>query len=401
MPRPTIHPDNCCHCCIARFNRLLLLVVSFLVSLPSLAHAVEKKNVGAATTPIKTTAAKTTAAKSQPAPCAPPSDAWLISSRQLGCTKGGFPVSGPALRYWQRVNNQGPWQPRQFGDFLVATQEIRTTWVTIHGNRATSQDAVNYGTKVICSLLPGHKAELPLRTITWSWPSEQVRGLLEDARSKAARTSSESFYIAWLVNQMSAPTPVCFIGHSFGARIGTGAMHLLAGGALYGCALAGYDPTRHLSRGIFTAAAVHNNWLLPNAPHGRALDQAESILFINNSCDPALKRYRFIDRSRPEAIGYCGAMVDAARRHKVKQIDACGSLGKTHDANIIMRAGSLLGTMRQFLPLNWLLPPPSLTTERKPGLLRGIADQFVIDTVQATLVTRSSVENIVSQLAGE
>jgi len=37
-----------------------------------------------------------------------------------------------------------------------------------------------------------------------------------------------------------------------------------------------------------------------------------------------------------------GAMVDAARRPKVKQLDACGSVGKTHDANIFMRAGSLL-----------------------------------------------------------
>lgn len=345
-------------------------------------------------------AEKTTLAKNQPAVCVP-IDSWLISTRHLGCTQGAFPATGPALRYWQRVNNQGPWQPRTFEDFLAASQEIRTTWVMIHGNRATSQDAVNYGSQVICSLLPGHKADLPLRTITWSWPSEQIHGLVADVRTKAARTPSESFYLGWLVNQMPAPTPVVLIGHSFGARIGTGTMHLLAGGGLHGHGLAGIDPSRHLSRGIFTASAIHNNWLLPNAPHGRALDQAESILFINNSCDPALKRYRFIDRSRPEAIGYCGAMIDAGRRHKVKQLDACGSVGKTHDANLFMRAGSLIGSMRMFLPLNWGQPLPIPLGSKNPSPFRQLANQFVLAITEATMANDSFAEQTVSLLAGE
>jgi hypothetical protein len=325
-------------------------------------------------------AEKTASVKQQPAAACPPIDAWLISTRQLGCTNGAFPATGPALRYWQRIDNQGPWLPRTANDFLAASQEIRTTWIMVHGNRMTSQDAVNYGSQVTRSLLPGHKDGLPLRTITWSWPSEQIHGLAADVRTKAARTPSESFYIGWLINQMPTPTPVVFIGHSFGARIGTGTMHLLAGGALHGNGLAGIDPSRHLSRGIFTAAAIHNNWLIPNAPHGRALDQAESVLFINNSCDPALKRYRFIDRSRPEAIGYCGAMVDAGRRFKVKQIDACGSVGKTHDSNLFMRAGSLLSNMRALLPIPILLPIPAVS--QNPSPIRGFVNQFLIGTAE-------------------
>lgn len=347
-------------------------------------------------------AAKSTTVKKQPAAlCAPPIDAWLISTRHLGCTNGGFPPTGPALRYWQRVENQGPWQPRTQADFLAASQEIRTTWITIHGNRVNSQEAVNYGSQVTRSLVPGHPAELPLRTITWSWPSDQIHGLAQDVRTKAARTPSESFYLGWLVNQMPAPTPVVFIGHSFGARIGTGTMHLLAGGALHGYGLAGYNPERHLSRGIFTAAAIHNNWLLPGAPHGRALDQAESILFINNSCDPALRRYRFIDRSRPEAIGYCGALVDAGRRHKVKQIDACGSVGKTHDANIFMRAGALIGSMRMFLPMNWTQPLPIPLSSNTPNPFRQLADQAVGATSEAVLAKHSYAEQTVSFVAAD
>ena len=178
-------------------------------------------------------------------------------------------------------------------------------------------------------------------------------------------------------------------------------MHLLAGGALNGYCLAGLIPRRHLSRGIFTASAIHNNWLLPNAPHGRALDQAESLLFINNSCDPALRRYRFIDHSRPDAIGYNGAMIDAARRHKVKQIDACGSVGKTHDANIFMRAGALLSSMRMFLPMNWAQPLPIPLGSKTPSPFRGLADQLVIGTVETIAKSHQLVENEVTMLAGE
>jgi hypothetical protein len=306
---------------ITRLGRIIVLAA---MTLSCLHGATAAKDHSGGKTPVKktTNSVKQTnpaaTVIAQPTTSCAPIDAWLISTRHLGCTQGAFPATGPALRYWQRVNNQGPWQARTFEDFLAASQEICTTWIMIHGNRMSSHDAVNYGSQVTRSLLPGHRADLPLRTITWSWPSDRVHGLIEDVRSKAARTPSESFYLGWLVNQMPASTPICYIGHSFGARIGTGTMHLLAGGALHGYGLAGIDPARQLSRGIFTAAAIHNNWLLPGAPHGRALDQAESILFVNNSCDPALKRYRFIDRSRPEAIGYCGAMIDAGRRHNAR-----------------------------------------------------------------------------------
>lgn len=346
-------------------------------------------------------ATEKTTAKTQPGANCVPIDAWLISTRQLGCTNGAFPATGPALRYWQRVENQGSWQPRTHADFIAASQEIRETWIAIHGNRANAQEAVSYGAQVSNSLLPGHKSGVPLRTITWSWPSDQIRGLVADVRTKAARTPSESFYLGWLVNQMPAPTPVVFVGHSFGARISTGAMHLLAGGALHGMALAGYEPGRHLSRGIFTASAIHNNWLLPGCPHGRALDQAESILFINNSCDPALKRYRFIDHSRPEAIGYCGALIDAARRHKVKQLDACGSVGKTHDANIFMRAGSLIGSMRMFLPMNWGQPLPIPLGSKSPSPFRQLADQLVTGTTTAVVAEDLYAEQTVSFNVGE
>ena len=245
------HPANSSRCGIKRIVQLLALAGSLVLMLQGLVNAAELKTISTAsvksaaakaatiktavvsTIPAQPEAVKTATTKpttanttnktvktattqTQPAPCAPLIDAWLISTRHLGCTNGAFPANGPALRYWQRVDNQGPWQPRQFSDFLAASQEVRTTWIMVHGNRMNSQDAVNYGSQVTQSLLPGHKSGLPLRTITWSWPSDQMRGLFEDVRTKANRTPSESFYLGWLVNQMPLETPVAFIGHSFG-----------------------------------------------------------------------------------------------------------------------------------------------------------------------------------------
>ncbi|MGC4002549.1 MAG: hypothetical protein QM811_05150 [Pirellulales bacterium] len=171
----------------------------------------------------------------------------------------------------------------------------------------------------------------------------------DDVRVKAVRTSSESVYLAWLISQLPAQTPVTILGHSFGARIGTGALHLLGGGRLNNYALPVSTTPRTPARAIFTAAALHNNWLLPHAQHGCALDAVSSAVFLNNSCDPALKHYRLVDCTKPNAAGYRGALVDAGRRHKVRQLDACPCNGKTHDAEPYFYAGSLLAEMRRMV----------------------------------------------------
>jgi hypothetical protein len=54
------------------------------------------------------------------------------------------------------------------------------------------------------------------------------------------------------------------------------------------------------------AAAVHRNWLLPGHRHGAALGQVDRVVSFHNSSDPALRYYRFIDHSRPAALGFTG-----------------------------------------------------------------------------------------------
>ena len=74
-----------------------------------------------------------------------------------------------------------------------------------------------------------------IRFVIFSWPSSKVSGgLLNDVRVKAARTGPAGCQLAWLIDQMPAETPLSLVGFSFGARIITGGLHVLAGGSLGG-----------------------------------------------------------------------------------------------------------------------------------------------------------------------
>ena len=72
----------------------------------------------------------------------------------------------------------------------------------------------------------------PIRFVIWSWPSAQVRGQLRDVRTKANRTELAGYCLAWVLTHLPETQQVSLLGYSFGARIATGAMHLVGGGEL-------------------------------------------------------------------------------------------------------------------------------------------------------------------------
>jgi hypothetical protein len=149
---------------------------------------------------------------------------------------------------------------------------------------------------------------------------------------KAARTNGEAHYLAWTLAQLDATAPVSIVGHSFGARVATGALHVLSGGKLAGEYLPG-DLQRSTGsiRVTLMAAALHNYWLRPGNYHGLAMNQMERLLIQYNSCDSALRYYRFIEKhSRVAALGYTGMRLDDSLPIEVEQVDVCCVLGKVH-----------------------------------------------------------------------
>jgi hypothetical protein len=276
-----------------------------------------------------------------------PVEYWLISTRHLGCNNHADRSS--ELRYWQYQTATKSWESKTVTDWQATAATPTPTWFMIHGNRANHQESTNYGWNFSQQLLRYGAPTGPLRVVIWSWPSDQIHGALDDVRSKAARTPTESILLAQLISQLPSETPVSFVGHSFGARITTGTLHLLGRGSLQGYVLPAESAVPTKMQAALSASALHSTWLLPGAAHGNALSVAQQIVFINNSCDPALKRYRFIDCTKPSAVGYTGAQLTAAQQALVIQRDACSCLGKTHDYHDLYRSCSLMSDMRQAL----------------------------------------------------
>jgi hypothetical protein len=199
------------------------------------------------------------------------------------------------------------WQPSDLDSFLAFDPTVRTI-IFVHGNRITPFDAKNEGLRVYRMLANYAGNGERFRFVIWSWPSSQIRGPLRDVREKAARTGPAGCQLAWLVDQLPADEPISLIGFSFGARIITGGLHILAGGSLGGCGLAEHvHPHRRPFEVVLIGAALHAHWLGDGQYHGLAMTQVDRMVLVNSCQDIAMRYYRFITkRGNPQALGLCG-----------------------------------------------------------------------------------------------
>lgn len=300
------------------------------------------------------------------APCGlrPQDQLWVVSDRSTSCGASG----DVALRYWRFGG--GRWDKSNLDALLAAEDPQVVTTVFVHGNRTTSGDAFSTGWSAYRTLVR-RAGDRPVRFVIWSWPSEPVRGLVFDARLKAGRTNASGYHLAWFLDRLHPQAPVRLWGHSYGARIVTGAMHLLAGGSLQGYRLKERRPVaRRPLNAVLLVAALDAHWLLPGRLHGQAVSQAHRVLLVNNSCDALLKRYHLLygRRCNATAAGYTGAAtagLEVADRGKVRQIDAACQAGRQHQLAVYLSAPGVMQAMRDTL----LEVPSPVTTQstRKPA----------------------------------
>jgi hypothetical protein len=207
--------------------------------------------------------------------------------------------------------------------------------VYVHGNRVDSHEAAGEGRYVYRLLTSQIDDPISVRFVIWSWPSAQVQGQLRDVRVKAERTDLGGYCLGWFLSQLPEQQRVSLLGYSFGARIATGAMHLVGGGELAGRAL-----TRHASAGprahvVLLAAALHNNWLHPGCYHGQALAHIDYLLNLYDCCDPVLKRYPLLYKgSRTQALGFTGMHTGGLGpiASSIEQRDVCDVVERSHAA---------------------------------------------------------------------
>jgi len=277
-------------------------------------------------------------------------DAWLISTRRLGYAswKDESTIDLKVSQY----SDSGDWIESDLKKLLDS--EPRKTVVYVHGNRIGFNEAIERAWNAF-AVLQRDPAAPPMRLIIWSWPSDRIHGQLRDLRSKASRTNTEGQYLGWFLAQLDADTRVSMIGYSYGARIATGALHVLGGGTLYGQRTPlTTSAKRTRINVVLIAAAMHNHWLSPGGYHNRFSCVTDRVLVFYNSQDPILRRYRLIEKhARPVALGFAGARgLDDDLAARTEQYDVHCSVGKTHGEAAYLSSTAVVEGVQQIVRLN-------------------------------------------------
>jgi len=287
---------------------------------------------------------------------------WLISSRNV---VGGASASGTArLCYWRLEPGRG-WLPASLAEFLAGADPATPTCVYVHGNRRTFSQSTEFGWRAYTAFIHQAPNSAPVRWVIWSWPSDRIFGPLRDVRFKETHCGPNSFYLAWVLNQVHPAVRVSLVGFSYGARIATGSLHLLGGGQLHGRRLPpAVAPRQFPFRAVLIAAALDNDWILPGRAHGMALSQVDRMLLVTNECDRVLRRYRLLyhRHSNARALGHTGPVglnQLGNDRYKLQQINACQIVGNQHDFNPYFNSPSLLACMA---PVALFQDPPPLAS---------------------------------------
>jgi len=261
------------------------------------------------------------------------SQLWLISTRAAPRFRPE-PESFQRLKFW-KLEDRCSWRPARLAQLTDCSSGQLPTILFVHGNRYTLSDAVRTGW-VVYRFLDRLPSDRPFRVVIWSWPADRVsRRLRRDLRVKAARSDAQSYYLAECLRRVDPRTPLNLIGYSYGARVITGALELLAGGEVAGMRLAGpVEKRTGPIRAVLVAAAMDHDWLLPGHRHGSALDQVDRLLLTSNPRDPALRWYPLLyGRGGPAALGFAGPLCPdrlGPNRHKIELLPVACAVGRNH-----------------------------------------------------------------------
>jgi hypothetical protein len=258
----------------------------------------------------------------------PQDEVWLVSTRHIAFADT---LSDPAVWQW----SPGQWSASDAAELARQCTPNVVTVIYVHGNRIDDDEGASGGLAVYQHVIAPHSGEERVRFLIWSWPSARICGPIKDVRSKACRSDDEAVLLArFLARMENRHCRVGLVGFSFGARIIGGALHLLAGGELEGMTIpCGERPKFQVA---FWAAAAHNNWLLRDCRHGRALPLGEKWLNLINGCDESLRHYQLLEKGHnPPALGYTGLagrnLLAPQEQERWEEQDVSNLVGVTHN----------------------------------------------------------------------
>ncbi|HVX59483.1 MAG TPA: hypothetical protein VHC19_02740 [Pirellulales bacterium] len=275
---------------------------------------------------------------------------WLVNTRSLPHSSRD---SGQASLAIRRYRQGAGWADASLEELTASDSPQFVTSVLVHGNDTDSRLAVSKGWEVYRSLVRKAPAGQRVRLIVWSWPSDHIPGRFrDDARIKAQRTNIEAYYLARFLDRQRGDNPVSLVGYSFGARVITGALHLLGGGVLEGRRLGQREQyPRPPLHAVLMAAALDRDWLLPGRQHGFALSAVERMVVLVNPQDRVLKWYRFLSpRKDDQALGATGLGADrrlGAHRKKVVEVNVSDAVGNKHGWTTYINSPTIVQRLHQ------------------------------------------------------
>jgi hypothetical protein len=278
------------------------------------------------------------------------SQLWMVSTRHLSTADA---CQGRFDPQFARYDCQGGWTKSSWQEFAAVDQPGLVTTIFIDGNGADEERADRDGRLAYKLFAQSGCSQQPTRFVIWSWPADRVRGGLKyDASVKACRTSVEGYFLAQFLDRIDPDSRVSLFGYSFGARVTTGALHVLGGGDLDGRRLNHVHPAQRLSmHAVLLAAALDDDWLLPGHRNGNALAPIDRMLITVNNCDRVLHFYPVLSCG-PEALGYTGVASSSqlgADREKILQIDINSFVGKRHYIHEVFESPALVTLFRNVL----------------------------------------------------
>jgi len=308
-----------------------------------------------------------------PRPASQNDEILLLSTRKVGTDCHGNRMRDHLQCRRYTIDGQGKatWNHTDWQQEFLDPEETRRTVIYVHGNRIEPGEDRIRGMSIYRSLVSLAKPSEPIRFVIWSWPSTPIPGPIKDYQIKAARTQPAGWQLAWFLDQLPNENKVSVIGYSYGARVVSGAMHLLGGGQLRGLKLSDrVHPQRAPIRVAMVAAAFDADWMQPGRFHGMAMTQMERLVLVTNHLDPVMRFYYFsVGRRRVHALGKEGftqpqTLGPTARR--VSIIDVTEHVGRSHSLFDYLLSNSDMGMV-------WrnLTEPSSSTPESLPASFAG------------------------------
>lgn len=265
----------------------------------------------------------------------PAADVWVVSTRRLPSV--GCPPGDPAFEIERLV--AGRWEPSDLGGLF--DEPSRPLAFFIHGNRYESGEAKSHGVTVARRL--DAAAAAPVRTVIFSWPSQQRGGLVASSRDNYRRAAADGHYLAALLARVPPSQPVALIGYSLGAVVASGALQDLATrpAAPDTCPWSAREGRTHL---VMVAPAMRCDGLGPRGTHPAALTAVQRLTLVINSRDLALRMFPRLDLELDSpALGVAGMSRRSVPGHvEFTATDAAPVVGLRHALPEYFRSASLM-----------------------------------------------------------